>query len=361
MIRFSRPAFDRRNVLATVLLLSLGALGGGLADISGLPLPYMLGSLSTSALLVAFAPGALPADYRFPPYLRFAFIAAIGTLIGAQVDPAFVSRIPQMVPSLAGVVLFVGAAHGANYAIFRHFGGYDRATAFYCGTPGGLMESIALGEEAGADVRLLTLQHFLRIILVVTLVPTGLSLWHGEAVGSAGGMSLSHADAGFGSVPLFLAICAGGLLLGRGLKIPAGQLTGPLVVAAVVVGSGLATLDVPGPVLEVAQVVIGASLGARFAGVTRRLLSRALGLALATVGAMLVIGGMLALILWAATGENMEVLFISYAPGGVTEMGLIALSLAVNPAFVTFHHLARIALTVLEMSVVGRLMRPRAS
>ena len=39
-------------------------------------------------------------------------------------------------------------------------------------------------------------------------------------------------------------------------------------------------------------------------------------------------------------------LFISFAPGGVTEMSLIALSVASSPALVSAHHIFRIIITV---------------
>ena len=44
--------------------------------------------------------------------------------------------------------------------------------------------------------------------------------------------------------------------------------------------------------------------------------------------------------------EPIDVLLISFAPGGVTEMSLVALSLQANPAFVTLHHIFRILITV---------------
>ena len=44
--------------------------------------------------------------------------------------------------------------------------------------------------------------------------------------------------------------------------------------------------------------------------------------------------------------QDLEVLLICFAAGGVTEMSLIALSLSANPIYVTSHHIARIILTV---------------
>jgi uncharacterized membrane protein AbrB (regulator of aidB expression) len=74
---------------------------------------------------------------------------------------------------------------------------------------------------------------------------------------------------------------------------------------------------------------------------------------------MLAIGVALAAGLHALTGEAVDVLVISFAPGGVTEMALIALSLHANPAFVTLHHIYRIILTVLMLGVLARFRPSR--
>ena len=60
--------------------------------------------------------------------------------------------------------------------------------------------------------------------------------------------------------------------------------------------------------------------------------------------------------LHAITGIEFLHLMISFAPGGVAEMSIIALSLAANPALVSLHHIIRILLTVVEMGLLTRLM-----
>lgn len=47
-----------------------------------------------------------------------------------------------------------------------------------------------------------------------------------------------------------------------------------------------------------------------------------------------------------ATPVSFAALLISFAPGGVTETSLIALSLGIAPVLVTTHHLFRIFFTV---------------
>jgi hypothetical protein len=347
------------HVLTTLALLALSGLWGLGAQAAGMPLPWMLGPLIGSALVATLLPHRLPAGYRFPNWLRIGFIATIGLMIGAQVTPALFADAGHYALSLGAVTLFVGLAHGAGFAIYHRLGGYDRVTAYYASAPGGLYESIEMGEAAGADLTRLMMQQFLRIIVVVTALPLGLSLWLGGPVGSAAGMTLARGDVPWSDLPVIALAMLGGVALGRVLRLPAGQLTGPLALAAGLSLTGWLTLDLPQWLVNLAQVVLGTALGLRFTGLSRALLVRGAGLALAAVGTMLAICVGLAAGLHALTGEAVDVLVISFAPGGVTEMALIALSLQANPAFVTLHHIYRIVLTVLMLGVLARLRPAR--
>ncbi|MDZ7710963.1 MAG: AbrB family transcriptional regulator [Roseovarius sp.] len=347
------------QALTTLALLALALVWGLAAQALGAPLPFMLGPLVGAALIATAVPHRLPEGYRFPTVLRLAFIAIIGLMIGAQVTPALFAQAQGYVLTLGAVTLFVGLAHGAGYAVYRRFGGYDKTTAFYASAPGGLYESIEMGEAAGADVTRLMMQQFLRIIVVVTVLPLGLSLWMGAPVGSAGGVTLARGDVPWSDLPLVALAGIGGLALGHVLRLPAGQMTGPMALAAILSLTGWLSLELPQWLVNLAQMVLGTALGMRFTGLSRGLLARGAGLALLAVGAMLAIGVALAAGLHALTGEAVDVLVISLAPGGVTEMALIALSLQANPAFVTLHHIYRIVLTVVVIGTVARLKAAR--
>ncbi|MET4100696.1 membrane AbrB-like protein [Roseovarius sp. MBR-78] len=343
------------QTLTTIALMILAYAWGLAAQAVGLPLPFMLGPLIGAALIATGVPHRLPEGYRFPTALRLAFIAIIGLMIGAQVTPALFSQAQGYALTLGAVTLFVGLAHGAGYAIYRRLGGYDATTAFYASAPGGLYESIEMGAAAGADMTRLMMQQFLRIIVVVTVLPLGLSLWLGAPVGSAGGMTLARGDVAWSDLPVVALAGLGGLALGRVLRLPAGQMTGPMALAAVLSLTGWLSLELPQWLVNLAQMVLGTALGMRFTGLSRGLLARGAGLALLAVGSMLGIGVALAAGLHALTGAAVDVLVISLAPGGVTEMALIALSLNANPAFVTLHHIYRIVLTVVVIGAAARL------
>lgn len=348
-----------RLAVLTLAFCALGGFGGWLASLTPLPLPWLLGSLAACAIPAIGLPQHLPQGYSFPQNFRVLFIAVIGLVIGAQVSPALLAEPHALALSMGAIVVFVPLAFAVNYVIFTRLGGYDHATAYYAAAPGGLIEAITLGESAGADIRRLVTQQFLRIIAVIAIVPLGLSLYEGHPVGSAAGIGLAAHPAPTNWL-LILAAHALGLGLGRLLRLPAWQLTGALLVSAVLALLGH-PLSVPRWLLYLAQVVVGTSLGMRFAGLSHGMLLKGTWLSLISVSAMLAIGATLAALLRPVTGQSFEVLLITFAPGGVNEMALVALSLQANPAFVTLHHVFRIAITVLALSTMKRLLARRGT
>ncbi|WP_301070318.1 AbrB family transcriptional regulator [Pseudooceanicola sp.] len=344
-------------LLTTLAIVVIGGIGGLIAKQIGLPLPYMLGSLLTTSVITVTMPRAIPEGYKAPELFRAIFIGLIGLSIGSRVTLEVLLSLRHALPSFVALTLLVPLMQWSNFQVFRRVGGYDRPTAFFSGTPGGLVEAMLMGEQSGADARLVTMQQFLRIIFVVTLLPVGLSIYYGHPLGSAGGMSLAAKGGGLGHLPELALLMIIGVALGRVAALPAGQLVGPLLIGAIATLTGLVQIEMPGWMLSLAQIVIGSTLGARFHGMNGALILRGAGLAFLSVGSMLLIGCGFAALVHPLTGEPFDVLLISFSPGGVTEMALIALSLQANPAFVSVHHIYRILLTVLMMTLSFKHLR----
>lgn len=345
---------DIRQTAIVASLLTLGALGGGLAYVLGLPMPFMLGSLLFSAVISIAVTLRTGQSLPFPLGLRKTFIAVIGVMIGATFSPEVLVLLPRLWPSLLAMMVFVVISYAIAYAVFRRLGGFDAKTALFAALPGGLIEAISLGEQAGVDTRILTVQHFTRVILVVVTVLNLFWLWSGHAVGSAAGQSFTRAVPHLIDVILIAALALAGIWLGKRLRLPASHMIGPLVLSALVHALGLAQVISPDWLLFLAQLVVGTGLGTLFSGTGLGDLGRAFGLGLVTVSVMLALGLGIALALAHYLPVGADALFISYAPGGVTEMGLIALSLGISPVLVAAHHLFRITFAV---SLLGWLSR----
>ena len=131
-----------------------------------------------------------PRDLRPPKLLRESFIALIGVMPGASFSPEILMSMPAYWPSVLAIFVFIAVAQLVGFSIMRFAGGYSPPDALYASMPGGLIEASILGEKAGADPKLVSIQHFIRILLVVFLVPILFWVATGQVVGSAAGQSL---------------------------------------------------------------------------------------------------------------------------------------------------------------------------
>ena len=337
----------RVDPAALGLTLVLGGLGGGLAHLAHLPLGYLLGSLAVTGLFAAMDIRPFGRQMTLPARLRFSFVPVIGVSIGGAFTPQVAQAALGWWPSLLALCLFVPAAHGLGYALYRR-GGLARAEAFFGAVPGGLIESVQLGEEAGADVRLLTVLQFLRLIMTIVTVPLVFWALTGHAVGSASGAKMAGAGVALGWRDVGLMLVAGGLgaVLAKRLRFPGYIITGPITASAALHMAGLLHGIPPGWLISVTQVVLGTGLGARFVGVERAMLARAGRLAIANGFAALGLAFVFAFAVHWAAGLPVAAAFLAFAPGGLAEMSLIALSLHMSVIYVTVHHVARIVLAV---------------
>lgn len=335
-------------IASIVPTFAIGAIGAAIAILLGLPLPFLLGSLlSVGGVAVAGVRvmGRVP---DMPQKLRTGFVPVVGVAIGGTFTPDLLAGAGRWWPTLLGLMAFIPMAHWMGYQVYRRLGALSPQTAFYAAVPGGLIEAITMGEEAGADPQMLTMLQFLRLILSIVLVPLTFMVLTGAAVGSAAGVQITGADVPLGLVDIALLAFAGvaGVWLGQRLRLPGALITGPILISGAFHLAGLTHAVPPGWLIALTQLVVGVSLGVRFAGMPRGTFSKALGLSVLNVGLTLGLGFLFALALHGAVGEKTGTVFLAFAPGGVAEMSLVALSLQVSVVYVTAHHVLRILLAV---------------
>lgn len=345
-----KPAWQvqaRRLALA----LAIGAVGGYAFKLLTLPLPWMLGSMAF--VTVATLAGL---KTRVPPGFRSLMITVLGIMLGGQFTPEIVARMGEWIVTISALAVWMLLAGGAGLVYFRRVAGYDKVTAFFSATPGGLNEMVLVGGAMGGDDRIISLTHASRIVLVVFSIP----LWYRlsgavPAVSKATGVGLL--DLAWLDVAILAGCAVVGALGARAMRIPASFLVGPMVLSAIVHMSGITGSKPPDALVAFAQIAIGAAIGGRFSGMALSHMARIAGHAAVSAVLMLTLTVAFSILLGRLTGYPLPAIVLAFAPGGLAEMSLIALALAVDAAFVASHHIARIVMVVTLAPAVFRLSR----
>ena len=355
-----RTGMMRGHRLPPVLgTFGLGAMGGLAGWAAGLPLGVLLGSMLTVAVCAVAGLrmwGALPG---VPQHWRYALVPVIGVAIGASVPPGIVGQALLWWPTLLAVCAFVPVAHWASFRIYRRMGGVDANTAYFAAMPGGFIEALEMAEERKAEMQMVIMLQFLRLILCIVLVPLTFALVTGHSVGSGSGVEMPGSD-----VPLLafdVAVLVGAAVLGywgaHRLNFPAAVLSGPLLLSGLAHAVGLTAATPPDWAIVITQWVVGTTLGTRFAGLALPRLVLAMKLSLAAIAVSLALAVGIAVLLAGPVGEPASAVILAFAPGGISEMALVAISLQMSAVYVTLHHLLRIVLAVLVARAGLRFIR----
>jgi len=95
-------------------------------------------------------------------------------------------------------------------------------------------------------------------------------------------------------------------------------------------------------------------VGVRFQGASLRDLGLPFAMALMQAVVLLLMAIVAAWLVSVVTGTSLVATLLAYMPGGAPELSLVALSLNMEPAFVTSHHLLRITVLLLLLPLLQK-------
>ena len=323
------------------------AIGGILFFWLSLPAAWLTGGLLFSSIAAVVAPPP-----RLHPVIKEIAIILLGLAIGASLTPDVLTAWTKWPVSLVLLLFAVAVMFAAPYAVLRWGFRWQPVTAFWASSPGALTASLALAQEGGADVKAVAAIHLTRVLVVSLLLPFVVPV--SGAGHLADQAAHSHVSV-LTFIVLFVAASATGLAF-KAASIPGGTLLGAFVSTGALAASGMVSFAMPPFVTAAACVVFATSIGGQFAGVKLATISRLLMASLASLVAAMIASLLLSLGAAVLLDLPFHQVLISYAPGGIDVLILIAYMLGTDPAFVSAHQFVRLTVLVLLLPIVGRLL-----
>ena len=332
-------------VLTAFLVAGLGVWSFHLLNI---PLPWLLGPIG-ACLLAALA--GIP--LKGVNVLNNSMRTILGVAVGATLTPAVIASIPAMWPTLIMIPVMVFAIGALGVPYFTRICGYDSATAYYSSMPGGLQDMLLFGEEAGGNVRTLSLVQATRVLVIVVALPFLLrGMWDVD-LGNPPGVPVATLPAH--EIALMIGCAFVGWRVAKVIGLVGAAILGPLILSAAVTVAGLLENRPPAEAIWLAQFFIGMTIGAKYAGITlnevRRDITASFGFCLILIALTLVFVGVIHAL---ALAPDMEAL-LAFAPGGQAELTVLALIVGADMAFVVSHHIVRMFVVILGAPLVRKL------
>jgi membrane AbrB-like protein len=292
------------------------------------PAALMLGPLVAG---IAVASGGGKVRFPLP-----AFVVAqgiIGCMIARMVPLSILGDIlSHWLLFTAGVLSVVAACSLIGWLMTRlHL--LPGTTALWGMSPGAASVMTIMAESYGADIRLVAVMQYLRVVGVAAVASLVAKLF---------GVSAAHGPAAIvwfppvAWLPLAetLALAIVGPLIARLLRIPAGAFLVPLVGGAALTHLGWLTIELPTWLLAASYAFVGWNIGLRF---TRPLLmhaARALPLVVGCTLVLIAICGAVAALMVVGAGIDPLTAYLATSPGGSDSIAIIAASTNVDVSFV---------------------------
>ena len=324
----------RERLPGILRALAVGIPAGYLFDWLDTPIPWMIGPMIAVAVvnLTGISVYALP-------YARQTGQVILGSAVALYFTPTVVAALAA---NFGAIVVSTASAFligGLGAMILSRVSGVDGKSSFFASIPGGAMAMAVLAERYGASVPPVAVAHSLRVSIVVIVVPFAVTY---------GGIPLD-ATAFRPQLPLDVLILipwlAAGFLLGEiseRLGLQNGYILTPLLFGAALTVNGVELSAVPHWMTDIAQLMFGLVLGARYERAFFIRYKLFIPFALLNSFFILITSALFALGLSWLFGLPIATMLISTAPGGLAEMTITAQALKVGVPLVVAFHLFRV-------------------
>jgi membrane AbrB-like protein len=320
------------------------------AEYLNIPLAWFLGPMIITSI------AALSGLKIFMPKIVLSFILIIlGLHIGNYIDQNLFNQMFDWIWTSLIMLIYIIICILVVAKYLQKFANYGEKASIFSAAPGALGPLMILAENEKTDLSQVATSHLIRLIIIITVIPF-------IVVSNTGNDVLSNDDfnyLGQNHLNLFLLIFASlfFIFIFDKIKIPAALLSGTLFASGLLQISDIASYKLPDETVNFCLLILGSSVGCRFAEKTvKEIANNSLHSIVATT--ILVLLGLLAA--YAATffvDTNILTLILSFSPGGIYEVAVIAIAFDLDPDFVAFHHIIRLLFILFTVPIILKILK----
>ena len=324
------------------------------ADYFNIPLAWMLGPMIITS--IAALSGL---KVKMPKLALSGILIVLGLHIGNYIDQNLFNQMINWIWTSVIMFVYIIVCILVVSKYLQKYSGYGQKASIFSAAPGALGPLMILAEHEKTDLSQVATSHLIRLIIIITVIPFII-------VNNASTETLIVDEFNYRAqnhLNLIILIIASliFIFIFDKIKIPAALLSGTLFASGLLQITDIASYKLPDASINFCLLILGASVGCRFAEKTiKEVASNSLHSLVATT--ILVLLGLIAA--YFATffvDTNFLTLILSFSPGGIYEVAVIAIAFDLEPDFVAFHHIIRLLMILFIVPVILKLIDKKRS
>ena len=349
-IPFNKENFKQICSKEFALVIVVSIPGALIADYFRVPLAWFLGPM-----LVTSVVSLLGFKIKMPRLLLSIILIFLGLYIGNYIDKNLFSQIDQWAWTSFIMLSYVIVSILLVSKYLEKFSGYDRKTSLFSAAPGALGPLLILAEDQKSDLSQVATSHLIRLIIIITVYPFFVQSFYGLGTENLNEKIIENQSILELSILIFLSLVL--IYLFDKLRLPAALLSGTLVASGFLQITEIATYKFPPNIINYCLLILGSSVGCRFANKTFRDIAKNSLHSFVATFLLVLLGIMAAFAAGFVIEKNFFTLLLSYCPGGIYEVAVIAIFFNLDPEFVSFHHIIRLLIILFVVPIFVKISK----
>ena len=348
-IPFNKENFKQilSKEFAWVIIVSVP--GAFIADYFNVPLAWFLGPMLVTSVVSL---GGVKT--KMPRLVLSTVLIFLGLYIGNYVDKNLFSQIHQWAWTSLIMLAYIVVSVLLVSKYLQKFSGYGKKTSVFSAAPGALGPLLILAEDEKSDLSQVATAHLIRLIIIITVFPFVVNSFYDtenikivETVNE--NQNILH-------LLILIALSMLLIIIFDKLKVPAALLAGTLIASGFLQITEIASYKLPSNIIDYCLLILGSSVGCRFANKTFNEVAKNTLHSFVATFFLVLLGIVAAFVAGLVIDKNFFTLLLSYCPGGIYEVAVIAIFFDLDPEFVSFHHIIRLLMILFIVPIILKII-----
>ena len=351
-IPFNKENFKQifSKQFALVIIISIPS--AIVADYFDIPLAWFLGPMIVTSL--ASLSGL---KTKMPRLILSSVLIFLGLYIGNYIDKTLFSQIQQWAWTSLIMLIYIIISVILVSKYLQKFSNYDKKTSIFSAAPGALGPLMILAEDEKSDLSQVATSHLIRLIIIITVFPFIVNSLHNVENTKLASEIIQNENINHLFILITLSVIF--ILIFDKLRVPAALLTGTLVASGFLQITEIASYRLSPNIIDYCLLILGSSVGCRFADKSFSEIARNAIHSFVATFILVVLGVCAAYIAGLIIDKNFFTLLLSYCPGGIYEVAVIAIFFELDPEFVAFHHIIRLLMILFIVPVILKMIEKK--